>query len=402
MKYTTKIFKPRTPYLYNSGDFVNNMEILTQTYIENKNGHRIKAYNVKCLKCNGTTIKTEYQLKDGVTCGVCNGKVVIKGINDVATTHPHLVKFFKNKEQANVVTYSSGKKYDMICPICGKTEKKMYLYNLDRQGYSCPFCGDKISYPEKFIANFLEQLKIDFIPQLSKSIFSWCKKYKYDFYIEKYNMIIETHGLQHYEENCDFSITLKEQQEIDNIKMKLALDNGIKHYVVLDCRESNLKWIKKSIIDSSLQNIFKNNFNNVDWNKINFNSTSSDIVKACELWNKNKNLTTKDIGKILKHTPGTINYYLKKGVEVGICDYTAREGQKRANASLLKYNSMPVYFNEVVYASSLEFAKIIGASSTSVSNWLNGKHKPKGKYAIYSSARYATEEEVKKYINKMS
>ena len=124
MDKENKIFKPKTPYLYNIGEIINNMEILEQTYCIYKNEARGKAYKVKCLKCRSITTKTEHQLKDNSGCGVCHGRIVIKGINDIATTHPHLVKYFKNPNDAYNVTYSSSKKVDIICPICGKTEKK--------------------------------------------------------------------------------------------------------------------------------------------------------------------------------------------------------------------------------------------------------------------------------------
>lgn len=357
---TKNIFIPKTPYFYNIGDVINNMEIIEQTCATRNNGHHFKAYNVKCLKCKGVSPKTEYQLKNGSGCGICTNRIVVRGINDIATTHPYLIKYFKNKEDAYTITYSSSKKIDTICPYCGKTEKKMYIYNLDREGYSCSLCGIKISYPEKFIANFLDQLRLNFIPQLSKTTFDWCAQYKYDFYIQEYNMIIETHGLQHYEESNLFRMTLKDQQEIDNLKMKLALDNGIKYYIILDCRHSNLKWIKKSIMNSDLKVILNNNFDNIDWNSINLNAFSSDMIRACDLWNNNQDLTTKDIGRILRHTSGTISIYLSKGAEIGLCDYTGKKGNERAHKSSENYNSKKVFFDNTVYDSLTEFSTAIG------------------------------------------
>ena len=85
-----------------------------------------------------------------------------------------------------------------------------------------PNCGDKVSYDEKFLSSILSQLKVDFATQLSKSTFNWCDKYRYDFYIPSLNMIIETHGIQHYEENKNWTMSLEEEQENDKIKKELA------------------------------------------------------------------------------------------------------------------------------------------------------------------------------------
>ena len=45
--------------------------------------------------------------------------------------------------------------------------------------------------------------------------------------------------------------------------MELALRNGIDEYIIIDCRKSNLNWIKNNILDSSLVNIFK--LDDIDW-----------------------------------------------------------------------------------------------------------------------------------------
>ena len=36
-----------------------------------------------------------------------------------------------------------------------------------------------------------------------------------------------------------------------------ALKNGINKYIVLDCRDSNLNWMKERIVQSKLNNIFE-------------------------------------------------------------------------------------------------------------------------------------------------
>ena len=48
------------------------------------------------------------------------------------------------------------------------------------------------------------------------------------FYLPKYNCIIETHGLQHYEESSMTSRSLQEEIDNDLFKQEMALKNGIK------------------------------------------------------------------------------------------------------------------------------------------------------------------------------
>ena len=272
----------------------------------------------------------------------------------------------------------------------------MSVYNLNKYGYSCPLCGDGISYPEKFISNFLLYLNISFITQLNKMDFKWIGKYRYDFYLPKYNIIIETHGMQHYEENKKFRISLNEQKKIDKIKEDLALSNNIEHYIILDCRESTLNWIKKSIMGSKLSDILNISFDNISWNEIDLKSMQSNVIKACELWNNNKYLTTKNISKILHCSHNTIISYLKKGTNAGICNYSIEEANERAYLYSKKYISKPIFFNGFIYDSATEFSKIIKKNKSTVGNWLLGVP-PKGDNEIYSSVHYATEEEMKKY-----
>lgn len=148
-----------------------------------------------------------------------------------------MVKYFVNIEDTYMHTYSSNKKVLMKCPDCGY-KKEMQIHALYRNGIACPQCGDGISYSEKFIFNLLKQLKNknklnNFIWQYKKSNNEWCDKYKYDFYFEKNNekYIIEVHGLQHYKDNTNFKMSLKEVQENDknkkNYLLKMELNQKI-------------------------------------------------------------------------------------------------------------------------------------------------------------------------------
>jgi hypothetical protein len=213
----------------------------------------------------------------------------------------------------------------MKCPICGY-EKETAIHSLINNGFAC-ICNDVISYPEKFMINLLSQISISFIKE---QIFIWSNNRRYDFYIPKINCIIETHGKQHYEEttgNFHWD-NLIETQENDNQKEKLAKDNRVKNYIVIDCRKSELEWIKNNITkrDPSrsdqpcLAEVLNFKEEDIDWLKCHEYACNSLVKKTCDLWNEGFESTSK-IADILKLNSITIVRYLKQGVQLGWCDY---------------------------------------------------------------------------------
>lgn len=279
------------------------------------------------------TNKSYYDFKRGMI------KHPLKKEDSLAYNFPNIARMIAISENNltfndcfNISCYS-GKKFYFKCLYCGiVSNKKIRLSELViRKGY-CKYCSDGLSIPEKFMSNILKQLNIDFQTQLNKSTFNWCKNYRYDFYILSLNMIIETHGGQHYEEGNQFKKTLEEEQANDRYKKHLAKLNRIKRYYQVDCRKSELEYIKNNII-KSLGHLF--DLSKVDWELAYIKSQKSKCIEAWELWNSGIHSTTK-IGKILDLNCVTISTYLKKGKELGKCNYTYEIAQKekgRMNSS---------------------------------------------------------------------
>lgn len=290
-------------------------------YRSNCNGVNLKWYKYKCNKCKyeGWIEESHLMTKQG-GCSCCVGRTVVKGINDLATTHPWMIKFFCNEIDTHSNTASSHTKVKVRCPDCGRIrDKKINISEIKRYNSINCSCKDGKSYPEKFMFSIMEQLGEDFIQQLNKSDFDWCEKYKYDFYIKKLNLIIETNGIQHYEETS-FKITLKEQKDIDDYKRKLALSQNISDYISLDCRYSDKEYIKNSILNSTLKNYF--DLNNIDWNKADEFATKNLIKEVCEYYEKYKNIKLKkDIATNFKISVDALLKYLHKGNELGWCIY---------------------------------------------------------------------------------
>ncbi|MEX0082987.1 hypothetical protein AB2T90_11175 [Clostridium butyricum] len=316
--------------------------VLDRKYIKKKDGYSKKCYKYHCNKCgfNGGThwnlrnkeYKSELWVEEsqllvkrsGCSCCCNNPRIVAKGINDIATTNPWMVKYFKNIEDVYTHTYSSIEKLQMACPEC-RAEKMMTPDKLYNWGFGCPRCGDGASYPEKFMFNLLEQLDINFIPQFNVTNANWCGKYKYDFYFELNNekYIIETHGEQHYRDTVKFSKSLAENKENDKRKKDLAFKNGVKkeNYIVINCYRSEISWMKNNIINSKLKELF--DLSKVDWNKVLENSSNSLIRKVCDYKRDNPNIKTKALCEKMKLKSDTIIKYLKMGNELGWCNYEA-------------------------------------------------------------------------------
>ena len=282
-----------------------------------------KYYQYKCNICgydcsiDNTWVEEVNIYRKKYGCPICASQKVIKGINDISTTNPEMLEYIIDKKFAETHTYKSHIKTKMHCPVCG-FKKIIDPERLYTQGFACPKCSEYISYPEKFMMSVLDQNHIKYKYQLSKSIFSWCQSYKYDFYLYDYNCIIETHGKQHYEDTKGKWTGGKSQRKIDKTKKKLALNNNIDNYIEIDCSKSNQYYISKSITESELKNII--DLNNTDFELANKYAISSLIKEVCETYdNEYPNITSEILANRYHIERSTIINYLNQGVDAGYC-----------------------------------------------------------------------------------
>jgi hypothetical protein len=303
-----------------------NIDILECNYVNSKSKIKFKCTMVNCGYIGSSTYSN---LMATTKCPRCVGRVVDEK-NCIAMLRPDLLIFFKSKEDAYKYSEFSNKKVFLVCPICGCIKnKKISISNLSQHGFSCDFCSDGVSIPEKFVANLLKELKIDFATQYSPK---WACGKRYDFYFD--NTIIEVHGRQHYENKTKYSMfnkTLQEELENDALKKSMAINNGISNemYIVIDAFSSEFNYLKSNCF-SSLSEIV--DLKHVNWNVVWMSSQSSILVDACKHWdNRNKDETITSIGKLFNKSRSTIRAYLKTGHGLGICHYDPKE-EVRKNA----------------------------------------------------------------------
>jgi glycosyltransferase involved in cell wall biosynthesis len=153
-----------------------------------------------------------------------------------------------------------------------------------------------------------------------------------------------------------------------------AMNNGIKNYIVIDCRYSTYEWIKSSIIKSNLLSLLNMRISDIDWNKCNEYSRGSQVKKAAELWNEHT-YNTSEIACIMKLNKSTIEKYLIQATECGICDYyTEFEKLKRIKkqGNILCRKSVICLTTGDIYNSMAEVERLKIISHSGVSDCCRG------------------------------
>lgn len=339
---------------YNIGDrIVDDKRDLT--IIGKRKAVRSYYYQYRCNKCGyecqdgyragepckglwRTTYEFDSQHKG---CACCNHSITVPGINSIADTHPELTKYFMNGDEHKYPATSSSI-VDMICPQCRHIRKQM-ISVLTINGLSCPLCANTISIGERIMCSLLKSQNVEF----KKEFMFPDNKKRYDFYLSEYNTIIEIHGSQHYVQTSNTWGTVKEQQQNDEYKKQLALNQGISHYIVINAKVSEFNYIKESIINSELASIIS--LDNVDWIEIEDEVNQNGVVKEmCEYWESHPEATIVDLENMFHRSEKIIYDRLKIGYEMGWCH---KRDTKAPVIRPIKYVDTNIYFRDARIAS---------------------------------------------------
>lgn len=284
-------------------------------------------YELMCKQCGAIFKISAIHLRNNpIYCKCCssNHHECFTGINDITQTDPWMIPYFSGgAQEAGKYTSYSQTKINPLCPYCGKIRtKKISISNIKQDhGFQCD-CSDSLPYPEKFVAALFNQFNLDYIMQARPRDF--CDNMidrKYDFYFPKVSLIVETHGLQHYEECSGIMKSFKEQQENDKLKYEIAVNNGIQNYVVLDCRKSQIDWIKESVIKSDLDKILNIDYSKVDWEKCDQYAILNVVKMVCSDFD-DEHLFIDELSDKYHINPATVRNYLKTGATYGWCSFT--------------------------------------------------------------------------------
>ena len=145
-----------------------------------------KILNWRCGKCGWVYQKAGSKRLRGDGCGCCSYKKIVPGINDLATTHPHLAReFLGDPAKVTAATRKklwwrcqNGHKYDLIvrarvrrnigCRICANREI-LVGYN-DMATTHPELAKELVGEPQKHIAGTRNMLRW----RCAKCSFEWC------------------------------------------------------------------------------------------------------------------------------------------------------------------------------------------------------------------------------------
>lgn len=240
-------------------------------------------------------------------------------VGDIINTKSGQSRILKLTYKVTTKNNIKEKAYLCQCLNCGyiRTLTKENIINEN----GCPKCGDGVSYPEKYVIELFSQLNVDF--QIQKK-FKWAGRKRYDIYIPDTKTIIEVNGIQHY--------LNKNVIAEDNIKRKLALLHNIKNYYYIDARISESDYILKSILSSSLLQIY--NFDNINWKLCDLKACSSYIKDVCVDWNNDMSII--ELSKKYHVCVATIQKYLRKGNNLNLCIYDKHINMKNSANNNIK------------------------------------------------------------------
>lgn len=299
-----------------------------------------RGYKCKCNK-DGYIWETNKDSieKLNVGCPVCANQLLLQGVNDMYTTDFWMVGLGVDEDFAKTHTKSSSQKAPCVCPYCKRKSYKEAQAIYRSKSIRC-MCGDGFSYPEKFMYAVLLQIGVNFETQYMPKYLSPKRS---DFYLPDCSLIIETDGMLGHEGGTTHSKsdkTLKELVEIDKWKDEQHLKHGIKT-IRIDCFKSDLEYVKNSILNSDLANLF--DLSKVDWNKCEEFAFNNLVKEICDYWNnKQESETTDNIAYMYKISKTTVLKYLKLGNKHGWCEYDPKEEHRKCSSKLNKSNGKKI------------------------------------------------------------
>lgn len=173
----------------------------TELGVQETNFWQVKNYNKQCKKCKTIDIsnrmKYETSKKEDIFISIChNNDWIYQGVSSI--------------HSVNYIFY--------ICKSHIKQGIQKIRIDHFLEGVKCPYCN--ISKGEEKIEKFLKNKHIQYQREY---IFKDCKNknsLRFDFYLPKYNILIEYQGVQHYKSIEYMGGMTKHENQVNNDKIK--------------------------------------------------------------------------------------------------------------------------------------------------------------------------------------
>lgn len=339
------VFSNKSSFKYKLGEKIKKGNTTFTVVRAFRNKRNKKAYKVRCSTCLQHIEREEYDIENSKNCAVCFNREIVKGFNDVATTHPWVLKNAVNKEVLYKNSFGSLEKVVIQCPTCYKAQN-ISIVDLTGRGFSCS-CSTS-SLGEQIFESCLRINEVSY----EKEYYIKGSNRRYDFYLPEYNTIVEIHGSQHYRETKGWG-TLSETQENDANKKKKALSLGYK-FIELNWGSSNtqalLKEIKSKFVYMKDFNIYKEL------------ETLPELKRIVQLWEENP-YNSRLIEKELKVGATTRKKLLRQAKGLGLIEYDSEFAQSKNKIKAV------VCLNERrVYSSISEAGELFNIDKSSIGN----------------------------------
>lgn len=171
----------------------------------------------------------------GRGCPCCARKIVVPGINDLATTHPELAKewdYDRNGElKPDMVLYGTAKRVFWLCPE-GHSYSATINHRSGANGTRCPICnaGRQTSFAEQAFFYYIKKVFPDAINRYTE-IFS--NSMELDIYIPSIKLGIEYDGEAWHK---------KDKRERERKKYAICKANGIRLLRIIEKTPENFDY----------------------------------------------------------------------------------------------------------------------------------------------------------------
>lgn len=159
-----------------------------------------------------------------------------------AVSNPHLLDNLKNyikllNIDVEILSLNIKGNNEKQCSLdlkcsCGEVFTAGLDSFLWQNQYRCSKCSHSKSLLELSVEDYLRKEDIVYIPQYT---FKDCKnkrRLRYDFYLPRYNTVIEVQGQQHYYEQSNFNMSLQEQMKRDEYKKQYCDEHNINYVAI--------------------------------------------------------------------------------------------------------------------------------------------------------------------------
>lgn len=202
-----------------------NKQFIKYGYKENLKKH---TFVIKCLKCGKTFQRVFQDCFKTLKCPYCESGNYLdeEMLKERLEKNYSLLSEFKTVEDKVLLKHNS----------CGFIWK-IRPHNIKSLNGGCPKCNKKRSRGERKIEEYLKNKNINF--EIEKN-FSWQSnlRYRYDFYIRDFSLVIEYMGQQHFIETSFCEDSLAERQKRDLIKKQESISNGL-NYLDISYKDFN-------------------------------------------------------------------------------------------------------------------------------------------------------------------